>query len=150
MTTLSALHISKICRISERKIQYHTAQPGFIKCHITFFFNSHLRMCLLILERERKGERERDINQLPPICAPTGDRTCNLSTCPDQGYNPQPLVCGLTLQPTEPPGQGCHITLKSHTVSDSTRRQYVHIVKISKSPKLHIQMTAFRSVAVII
>ena len=26
-----------------------------------FFFNTHLRICLLILEREERGEREREI-----------------------------------------------------------------------------------------
>ena len=31
--------------------------------------NPHLRICLLILERGG----ERNIHQLPPICAPTGD-----------------------------------------------------------------------------
>ena len=54
-------------------------------------------------EREGKGgkeverERERNINvrekhdQLLPISTPTGDRTCNLSKCPNQELNPQPL-----------------------------------------------------------
>ena len=38
----------------------------------------------------RKRERE-NINQLPPICTPTGDRNGNLFKCPDQGSNPQPF-----------------------------------------------------------
>ena len=39
-------------------------------------------------------DRQRDINQLPPIRALTGDQICNLS------------VYGMMLQPTEPLGQG--------------------------------------------
>ena len=46
--------------------------------------------------RERGRERERNINWLLPVHAPTGDRTCNL------------LVYGTPLQPTEPPGQGAN------------------------------------------
>ena len=58
-------------------------------------------MFLLILEREEGTKREkkpavwqRNINQLPPMCTPTKNRTCNL------------LVYGTMLQPTEPPVQG--------------------------------------------
>ena len=36
-----------------------------------FFFNPRLRTCLLILEREEGEERERNINQLQSVCAPT-------------------------------------------------------------------------------
>ena len=58
-------------------------------------------------EREKKKEKkekkktsvwERNIDWLPPICAPTWDQTHNLGMCPDWGSN--------RLQPTEPPGQG--------------------------------------------
>ena len=46
-------------------------------------------------EKERKKSIcERNINQLPSVCAPTGDQTCNL------------LVCRTALQATEPPRQG--------------------------------------------
>ena len=70
-------------------------------------FNSHPRVCLLILEREEGvgvdlggvgGERE--INWLPPIHVLTKDGTHNL------------LVYGMMLQPTEPPGQGRNIFLR--------------------------------------
>ena len=44
--------------------------------------------------RGAEKERERNLDWLPPICAPTGNRTCDL------------LVYGLTLQPVEPLGQG--------------------------------------------
>ena len=33
-------------------------------------------------EREQEGEREREINQMPPICTQTGDQTYNLGACP--------------------------------------------------------------------
>ena len=60
-----------------------------------FFFNLHLRTCLLILEKEEEKEREKNTDQLPPIqiCALTGNRTGNL------------LVHRTILQLTEPPGQ---------------------------------------------
>ena len=51
---------------------------------------------------ERKREREernidvRNISQLPPIRAPTGNRTHDL------------WVYGMMLQPTEPPSQGLY------------------------------------------
>ena len=43
---------------------------------------------------ERERERERNIDWLPPVCAPTRDWTCNLS------------VYRTTLQPTDPLSQG--------------------------------------------
>ena len=68
-----------------------------------FYFNSHPRICLLILEREEGGEGERErerererlmwernIDQLRPGHTPTGDWMCNLGMCPDQELNPQP------------------------------------------------------------
>ena len=52
---------------------------------------------LLLLEREEEREREerymdvreRNIDCLPSIRAPTRDRTHNLGMCPDWGWNPQ-------------------------------------------------------------
>ena len=67
-----------------------------VACAVSLFFNPHLRICLLIF---REKDRERNLNWLPPTCTPTGDQTCNL------------LVYGTTLQPTEPPGQGCVVSL---------------------------------------
>ena len=53
-------------------------------------------MFLLILERKKGRERERErarrernISQLPPIPALTGDRTCDLDMWPDRDLNPQ-------------------------------------------------------------
>ena len=47
-------------------------------------------------ERERERERkksmgERNVDQLPPVCTLTRDRTHNLGMCPDQGSNLQPF-----------------------------------------------------------
>ena len=48
------------------------------------------------LERERERETEtsvweRNIHGLPPVHAPTGDRTCNLDICPDWESKLQPF-----------------------------------------------------------
>ena len=39
----------------------------------------------------REDERERNIYQLPTVCAPNEDWTHNLGMCPMQGSNPQPF-----------------------------------------------------------
>ena len=44
-------------------------------------------------EGERERERHQNINRLPPICAPTGDRTSNLGMCPNQESSPH--CCGI-------------------------------------------------------
>ena len=42
--------------------------------------------------REREtSTQERNIDQLPPVCALTGDRTHNLGMCPDLGLPLQPF-----------------------------------------------------------
>ena len=75
-------------------------------------------------ERGREGERgkereieksmwERNINQLSHVCAPTGDGTCNLGTCPARDRTLNLLVYGTMLQSTEPPGQGSNIFLNA-------------------------------------
>lgn len=64
--------------------------------------------------REGKGEKHRlenNMNPLPPVYAPTRDRTGNLGTCPDGGSNPQPLVYGDNA-PTTGKGQVCW--MKAH------------------------------------
>ena len=45
---------------------------------------------------------ERNINWMLAIHALTGDQTHNLDMSPDWESNPQILVCGTMLQPTEP------------------------------------------------
>lgn len=53
----------------------------------------------------RERERETDFCQLPPVHAMTGDQTCTLSVCPDQGSNLELFGAqGNVL--TESPGQG--------------------------------------------
>ena len=53
-------------------------------------------MCMYPRERGG-GERERNIDmretsdQLPPVCAPTGDWTHNPGMCPDWESNPWPF-----------------------------------------------------------
>ena len=66
-----------------------------------FFKNSpYLRICFLILEREREkgqGERDRNIDVrekshvLPPVHAGTGDQNCSLAVFPDQQLSTQPF-----------------------------------------------------------
>ena len=58
-------------------------------------------------ERETDRDREIDVDQLLLLCAQTGDSTCNLSTMRPDGESNNLLVYQMTLQPTEPPGQGC-------------------------------------------
>ena len=57
------------------------------------FLNRHLRIFLLILDREEGGEREeeRERDRLHPVYTLTGDQTRNLGMCPDQESNPQPF-----------------------------------------------------------
>ena len=50
------------------------------------YLNPHPR---IYLERER--ERERNIDWLPSVYAPTGDQICDVGVCPDWGLNLQPL-----------------------------------------------------------
>ena len=75
----------------------------------------------LILEREKGGEwewwaRERGETSMLPVGIGTLTRywTRNLGMCPDWGSNPQTFSCsGTMLQPTEPPGQGYLVFLRS-------------------------------------
>ena len=62
-----------------------------------FFKKSHLKICLLFLEREEG--RKRNIDQLPPLRAPTRDGTHNL------------LKYGTVLQLTEPSERGLYSLL---------------------------------------
>ena len=65
-----------------------------------FIFFSTEDIFLLLLEREE--EKERNINQLPPIHAQTGDCIHNIGICLDQESNPQPFSYRTMFQPTEP------------------------------------------------
>ena len=57
---------------------------------VYFFFSPCPRICFLLI-LERKGDRERNINRLPPTGTRNRDQTCNLGMCPVQGWNPQPF-----------------------------------------------------------
>ena len=54
------------------------------------FFNPHLRICLLILEREEEAGRERQEKNINQFASCTEDQTPNLGMCPDQESNPKP------------------------------------------------------------
>lgn len=54
-------------------------------------FKKTFKIWLLILEKEEKGERKRNINWLPPIHAPTGYQIHNLGMCPKQELNLPPF-----------------------------------------------------------
>lgn len=55
---------------------------------------------------------EGSINQLPPVCTPTGDRTGNLGVCPDHKSNPPPFSAGNAAQPA---GQGLQLLFLLNT-----------------------------------
>ena len=62
-------------------------------------------------KREQGGGREtvvweRNTDWLPPVHALTRDQTHHLGMCSDGEPILQPLVPGMLLQPTGPPGQG--------------------------------------------
>ena len=99
------------------------------------FFNLHLRICSLILERDKEKYRcEKDIGWLPPIWALAGDWTCNPGLWHNQKSNPQPFGV-QDAAPTEPPGQGQK--LLTRTSRYITRVQHLwHRGVVSSSPYL--------------
>ena len=62
-------------------------------------------MFIDFIERET-SMWERNIDQLLPVCAPSGHWTQILGMCPAWNLTCDLLVYGTMLQPTEPPGQG--------------------------------------------
>ena len=79
-------------------IGYSTIQ---IICFILFFLRNFF-ICLLILQREEGGVRDRErgrniyvreriSNLLPPVCTPIRDQTYNQSKCSSQRWNSQPI-----------------------------------------------------------
>ena len=97
---------------------------------LLLFFNSHPRICPLILERGEKagvGEEragEKNISQLPLVCAPTRDLTHNPGLCPDLWWAHHLFVYGMMLQPTEPPRQGFLVTCKMLSMSPCTTPRF--------------------------
>ena len=65
-----------------------------------FIFNPHLKICLLIWERERERERKKETLILPPVCALTGNQTDDT------------VVCKPVLSPLSHTGQGSFVHLK--------------------------------------
>ena len=61
---------------------------GEVSFYLSIYLSPRLRICVLILKREEEGERERNIDWLPPV------------------YTPNPQLFGVwDGAPTEPPGQ---------------------------------------------
>lgn len=54
--------------------------------------------------REGKGERKRNVDQLPRISTWTRNQALSLGVCPDQEPQPQPFVVENDTR-TEPPSQ---------------------------------------------
>ena len=81
---------------------FYPARP---RCQLCWIFKG---FCLFI-PRERGGrekERERNIDQLPLVCAPTGDRTRNPGVCPDRESNLGAFGLMDDTHPTEPRRSG--------------------------------------------
>ena len=57
-------------------------------------------------------ERERNINQLPPVNAPIRGLNLQPGYMPWPGIEPQPFGAGTMLQPTQPTSQGLLLVLK--------------------------------------
>ena len=58
----------------------------------------------MILENQERRQREREIDQLPPVHSPIRDGTPNLAMCPDWELNPPPFGARDNA-PTEQRGQ---------------------------------------------
>ena len=65
---------------------------------------------------------ERDINQSPLACAPTGDWACNPGMCPDQESNQQHFALWENAQLTEPHRSGIVSRFRSQTVEEDIFR----------------------------
>ena len=86
------------CLVPDLKRKFFPIQSFIIMmlaahfCGWLNFFTPHMRICLLIWERERETLMwERNINQFPPMCTPTGYWTHNLGMCPEWDSNLQPF-----------------------------------------------------------
>ena len=108
---LEKKRISKNSKVRETEVSLR----NWKKSSRIIFFKPYPRVCLLIWERQREGQRQREnvrnFSWLPLSRALTGDETHNLGVRPGQSLNLSLLVYKTTLQPTEPPSQGCSVKL---------------------------------------
>ena len=72
-----------------------------LKEYVVYFFNPHLRICLLISEREEERDRGRETNIV--VREKHQLVASHMGLTRDQTHNP---LEGTTLQPSEPLGQG--------------------------------------------
>ena len=83
---------------------------SFFTLCVCIFYNPHLRICLLILERGNEREKHKCERKTkhwwPPIHAPTGIKPATWVCVLTGNRTHNPLVYGMTLQPTEPPRWG--------------------------------------------
>ena len=78
------------------KVRKVTASSGRVgtssQLRFCFFLKSSPEDTFIHFREKGKGGGEREnINQLPPVCTLTGDRTHNLGMCLDWGSNLQPF-----------------------------------------------------------
>ena len=103
--------------------------------NLSFSFYSLPKTCLLISERRKGRERERNIDvrerhrMVASSTCPTGDKTHILGMCPNQELNLQPFGLWDNVQPTEPHWPGPHPLF--------LKRCYV-LVLLKKKKPVHI------------
>ena len=93
-----------------------------LACWASFYFlNAHPEDILLLILQRKKGREggrdtsmwDRNIDQLLPVCFPTGHQTCNLGICPNRGWSPQSFGVRMTLQPTSHLARVCLVLFPS-------------------------------------
>lgn len=94
---------------SQRSWSWHIGIKKIIFFFFFFFYYSPKDMFIGLRE-----ERETSITCLL-VHTPTRDWTCNLGVCPNREVNPMTvLVYGMTLQPTDAPGQAFRLFITNH------------------------------------
>ena len=81
-------------------------------------------------EEKKTSIWERNVDQLPPVHAPTGDGTHSPGMCSDQQLNPQPSVYQTMLQPIKPSGQGSLVQILANMVTVYNLRN-IHILLLA-------------------
>ena len=93
-----------ICYSSPRTFIYHLLLPvKYMKLQRSQFTKNYL---FLKRGKVREKERETNIDQLPPACAPTGDQAYNPGMYTDRELNWWPFTLWDDTQPTEPHRSG--------------------------------------------